>query len=581
MVRSMFDRTTPLVFGWFAAIAGCYGGAGGADAGTEGPQTGSPESTGAPTGTGETPTGTGEEPTGDETGTTPVDPCEQQAAGHSPLRRLTRSQYNNTIKDLFLLGGDPSSSFVPDDRIGAFYMNNRTPVSELDIEEFLNAAEAVARAAVAEKLDVILPCDPQEDGAEECAEQFITEFGRRLYRRPLTADEIGRLAAVFAVGAEDSFELGLELTLQVMLQSPNFLYVPQYGGAPEGAVAQLDGYEIAARLSFFLWNTTPDDELLGMAESGALATAEGVRAQAERMLDNPRARRAIESFALQWLHVDDLPDHDKDDAIYPAWDKALAESMVDELAHYADWVIREGDGSFQTLMTSNSTLAEGPLLELLGGVAPEGHEPGDPIALDPARMHGILTHPAVMARHAYADQSSPIYRGATVLEAVLCQPMPAAPADFMVEPPKVDLDVPTRERFEMHSSIPECAGCHAPIDGIGFGFENYDGIGLFRAEDAGVPVDASADVKSLNDAALNKLYPGPVEMIDAMTASEQVRGCFVKQWTRFALMRVEQDEDQCSLDHLNAGFAADGLDIRELLLTMVTTDMFRYRRVEE
>lgn len=569
------------------ALAGCYGGGevqqdGGTtdatDAATESsPPTTPPEPTSSEADTSADESTTSADETGDA-----VDPCADPQAGHTPLRRLTREQYANTVHDLFGVTDTPADEFQPDERVGPFYINGVAPVAEVAVQDYLDAAESLAATIVAEHLATVLPCKPKDIGADACAAQFIAETGRKIYRRPLTAAEQTAYASLFAIGKQVNFNSGVELTLQAMLQSPHFLYIPEYGEPdPNAPLRALTGHELAARLSYFLWNTTPDDELMTAAESGVLASADGLRTQAERMLADERARKTIESFHLQWLAVDDLPEADKDPELYDFWTPKLARQMLAETARFADHVIREGDGKLSTLMTSSLTFATGELLTLLGGTVPEDHVEGAPIALDPARRHGILTHASVMARHAYAAQSSPIHRGVTVLSNVLCTELPSPPADFMVQPPEVDLSRPTRERFEQHTADPACSGCHALIDGIGFGFEHYDALGIYRTDDAGAPVDASAEVVGIADQALIGSYADAHAMIDAMVDSPQVRGCFVRQWSRFALGRIEQQADTCSVDVLRAGFDASGLDIRDLLVSLVTTDMFRLRSAAE
>lgn len=497
--------------------------------------------------------------------------------GPNALRRLTRSQYENTIRDLLALEA-PTDGFVSDKKVGQFSTNSTAPVGELEVEKYMDAAEAVASAAVMD-LSGRLPCDPS--GQEEaCADQFIAEFGRRAYRRPLLAEERESLRAIYGLGADDGFASGIGLVIQAMLQSPNFLYILEYG-APDPAapgVVPLTPFETATRLSYMLWDAGPDEALLAAAELDALANPEQLKTQAERMLLDPRFGQALERFHVEWTGVDRLASKDKSAEFYPTWSPSLRQAMYDETVRFADAVVREGDGTLATLLTASFSYPQGQALLDLYGVGPEAVEASGKVALDPTQRAGLLTLPAVLATHAHPNRSSPVHRGIWVRQALLCQNIPPPSGDInMTLPPPTD-GLTTQEIIRQHRDRPECASCHNLIDPIGFALENFDGIGRWRTQDAGVDVDAAGELIDARGA--EGSFVGPVELAGRLAASEQVRDCVATQWFRFGLGRDRSYADTCSLrEAVEIMDAADG-DIQALLVALVTSDAFRHRSVE-
>jgi hypothetical protein len=510
--------------------------------------------------------------------------CGEPQTGPTALRRLTNDQYDRTVDDLLGIETWFAESFSPDERIGTFKSNGAAPVGQLQVEQYMDAAESLAAEAAAD-LGTLLPCDPGAMGEDTCADEFVRAFGLRAYRRPLTDAEVAAVMAVYAEGkAEGGFGDGIRIALQGMLQSPHFLYHVETGLDPEaaepGKPVALTGYEVASRLSYFLWNTMPDDELFAAAEAGDLMTAEGIEAQVDRMLADDKAREAIASFHLQWLGVDEIASLEKNGTAYPSFSPELALAMRAETADFAKWVMTEGDGKLSTLLTADFTVTEDPqLLALYGATLPAGHVAGEPVPLDPTQRAGLLTHASLLAEHAHADQSSPVHRGQLVRENFLCTPLPPPPPDVDNVPPDPTPGATTRERFAQHTSDPACAGCHVLIDGLGFGFESYDAIGAFRELDEGLPVDASGEVVGTED--IDGTFDGAVELASILASSEQVSACVAQQWFRFALGRLETDDDGCAFDHMTEAFGSSDQDLKALVKTIAVSDSFRFRRVEE
>jgi len=508
----------------------------------------------------------------------PASLCMDADVGPTSLRRLTAEQYDHTIRDLLGLDGGYTAEFSPDERIGAFKSNGNAAVVELQVEEYMDAAEAVATDATTD-LTVLLPCDAATGDA--CAEQFLGDFAMRAYRRPLEAGELDRVLAVYQSGKDASdgdMQSGLRVAIAAVLQSPFFLYHVEFGQPSAGDdVVPLGNYELASRLSYFLWDSMPDDALFDAAATGSLETADGVREQVDRMLASPKAQETIASFHQQWLGVDELEHVEKDPELFPLYDSTLAASMKDDVASFAQWVITEGDGNLQTLLTANVTLTDDPRLhELYGVVPPEGRLPGEPIELPADQRAGLLTMPGVLAEHAHPDQTSPILRGVLLRQEFLCQQLPPPPPDVDNVPPSPSPDATTREQFAQHTEDPACSGCHVQIDPLGFGLEAYSSVGAFRTEeDNGLPIDDLGEVV-LSD--VDGEFQGGVELAGKLAESEFVQDCVSRQWFRYALGRIETEADSCALDGIAEAFNESDQDVRVLLREIALSSAFRFRK---
>lgn len=503
--------------------------------------------------------------------------CGDLVLGMTPLRRLTAAQYQNTVRDLLGVHDDFIGQLTADEKVGPFKSNAAAPVGELQVEQYMQVAEGVAQK-VMQAPQGLLECEPAQ-GDEACARRFIESVAPRAYRRAIEPDQVELLMAVYAEGeAEGGFENGIRLALVAMLQSPFFLYHMEFGRGDEGdgGVVPLTEYELASRLSYFVWNTMPDWPLFAAANAGELSTPEGLEAQVDRLLADPRVRDSIGSFHEQWLGVDEIDTLEKDLSVYPEFTPELARAMRQEVRDFANHVILEGDGSLQTLLTGAFTLTDDPeLLGLYGVELPAGHRPGAPIMLDPARRSGMVTMAGPLAVYAHANQSSPVHRGVLVREHYLCEPLPDPPDDVDDTPPETNPDQTTRERFAQHTEDPACAGCHALIDGIGFGLENYDGIGAFRTTEGSLPIDASGELIGSDPSGT---FEGGVELAALLAHSSKVQDCMTRQWFRYALGRNESEDDACSIDHLMENFRSSGSDLRALIKAVVLSDSFRFRR---
>lgn len=515
----------------------------------------------------------------DEDQRTPTE-CGQPDVPVTALRRLTRSEYDHTVAVLVGDGLGLAAEFVEDEKVGAFDSNVSASVSEVAVEQYMDAAEILAADAVTD-LDAILPCDPIATGEDECARAFVVEFGARAYRRPLADDEIERALVLFDAGRDGAaFADGVKLVMQGLLQSPYFLYHVETGVAAQDGdeVVPLSDYELASRLSYFLWDSMPDDELTLRAQDGTLADLDVLEGEVRRMLADPRAALAIGDFHVQWLGIDALATIEKDPELFPTWSPTIADAMTEETRRFSDWVVREDDGRLETLLSAPMTFADGELAALYGVVHPGGAEAAEfaQIDLDPTQRSGLLTQAGVLAAHSHDNQTSPVFRGKVVRENVLCSPLPPPPDDVDDTPPGLDPTLPTKERFEQHRDDPACSGCHELMDPIGFGLEHYDAIGAWRTMDGENPVDAIGELFGTD---VDGEFDGALELSAKLAQSETVRACVVHQWMRYGLGRFESPEDACTEKSLMTRFASSDGDVHELVVAVATSRAMRYLRV--
>jgi hypothetical protein len=512
-------------------------------------------------------------PTGSGPGGT-VASGKQQIGASSSLRRMTREEYNNTVRDLLGDTTEPANQFSPDEKKLGVSVGGL--VSSLLAEQLQAAAEGIAERAVA-KLGSILPCSPSSIGEDACAQQFIEDFASRAFRRPISDEESKRLGALYASGkSQHGFSAAIGLVIRALLQSPHFLYVLELGGEGASGAKQLLGpWELASRLSYFLWSSMPDAELTALARSGELAKPEQIEAQARRMLRDDRAKQTVRAFHVHWLELEGLDTISKDPEFFPAFDDALRRSMHEETERFVEHAVLE-DGRLGTLLGASYSFVDSRLASLYGVPAPGSA--WQKTELPAGQRAGILTHASFLSTQAKPNASSPVYRGKFVREALLCMTLPPPPPDLVIVPPSPDPNATTKQQFAQHSEDPACSVCHKLMDPIGFGFESYDGIGEFRSHENGIAVDSKGEVLETEDA--DGKFDGAVELALRLSQSEQVRDCVARHWFRFAVKRGEI-HDGDSIGAAKLAFGKSGHDIRELLIAITLTDGFRYRKSEE
>lgn len=495
------------------------------------------------------------------------------------LLRLTDTEYNNTVRDLLNDTSAPASSFPADPRGTSGFSQSTDQVSPIHVSRYMNAAEQLAATAVG-SLSQLAPCDTAAKGEDTCAQQLIDGFGRRAFRRHLTADEKSNLFALYksvrggmlAYGYNDA----ARVVIEAILQSPQFLYhwelgTPQKAGGDNGAVA-LSPDQAAARLSYFLWGSMPDDTLFAAVDAGQLASGGDIEKQARRLLADPRAADAVWRFASEWLEIDKLPSIAKDPTAYPTFNADLQTSMGQETRAFVKWAVLD-DGHFDTLMTSSQSFINASLATLYGVKGVSGSSLTK-VTLDPTQRMGILTQPSFLATQASTYESHPVKRGKEIWVHVACGAM--APPPMNVPPPgPLAPNLTNRQRFDAHAMNSCAKGCHDILDPPGFAFENYDGIGRWRTTDQGAAVDASGSTTLPKGTAVS--FKNALDLIKGLSQADEVRRCFATQWLRFGLSRLETDGDQHALDSAYQTFQQSNYDIRELMVGIATSPQFLYR----
>lgn len=494
------------------------------------------------------------------------------ATAPSPLRRLTNEEYNNTIRDLLGDTSRPADAFPPDEAVGGFENNTVSPITQSLVERYMATAESLA-ASAAPRVDQLAPC-PSGQPTDTCARSFIEAFGRLAFRRPLDERERSSMFDLYTSKEKRAgYARAVQLVIQALLQSPQFLYRVEPLPDGDAAPRALSGYEVATRLSFLIWASTPDAALLDDAGAGRLATADDVAKAARRLLRDPRAVDGVKSFHRQWLDLRELDTESKDAVLYPTFTPELRRAMVEETLRFSAHVALAGGDAVTALLTSKKTFVNSALAKLYGVEPPRGDGfvlvdlPGDQRA-------GLLTQASVMTVFSHAEESSPILRGKFVREKLLCQAVPPPPPNVAISLPKFDPTLTKRERFDRHRMDPNCAGCHRMMDPIGFAFEHYDALGAWRTVDGAFPVDALGELTQTGDT--DGAFDGAVALGVKLAASQRVRRCVATQWFRAALGRNERQEDGSSLDGAYRAFQLGGYDVRELIVAIASSHSFRH-----
>lgn len=500
------------------------------------------------------------------------------------IRRLTKAEYGNTLRDL--LGVDPAvAAELPEDVPGAGYMNALSP---LQTEQFLGVAQAALDQALGPvgkptKLAKSLlgePPSPRSD-AREAARKVARSFARSAFRRPPSEDEIEMLLKVFDLGRESqlAYPAALRLMLKAVLVSPQFLFItPAQAAEPGQAIVPLDDYQLASRLSYFLWATMPDAELLSLADKGKLHEPAVLRAQVKRLLADKRSRALFDGFGAQWLGVGGLKEKTFDTAKFPQMTPALRAAMYDEARLFFESIVRE-NRSVVSFVNGDYTYLNGTLAPLYGLEKQVKGPEMRRVKLADANRGGILGMPGVLAVTSMPERTSAVKRGVWVLEQVLGQHVPPAPANVPTlekqDRQKV-ANLTLRQRTELHRTNPACANCHKLLDPIGFGLENFDAIGRWRdRDDSGGAIDAAGELPG------GKRFTTPKELKAIIASrSDDLARNLTEKLLAYALCHELEGYDQLIADQLAETLARDGYRMQTLITEIVTSYPFLNRRVQ-
>ena len=413
----------------------------------------------------------------------------------------------------------------------------------------------------------IMTCTPDEAKPADCARRIVEQFATKAWRRPVTGKEMGALAALAGFSAETDpaeFDDAVGLALTAVLTSPNFVFrVEQQPASAESL--PLSGYELASRLAYFLWSSTPDKQLFEAAASGALRSQRQLEAEIERMLRDPKAAAFVDNFAGQWLTLRGLEAHEPNRKTYPDYDLSLKADMIGETKRLFAALLEHNQPATE-LLTANYTFTTPRLAEHYGLQLPAGAEGGFVRVALPTDRLGLLGHASVLTTTSHPNRTSPVKRGKWVLEQLLCSAPPPPPPAVDGLPNEEQKSASLRERMEQHRADPVCAGCHKIMDPIGFGLEHYDGTGKWRDLDGDHTIDATGVLPD------GRTFNGGVELAGLISTDPRFLQCVTRQMLTYAL---GQQPNLLAANQLAADWAAGGAGLRDLVTVIATSNMFR------
>lgn len=499
------------------------------------------------------------------------------------VRRLNKTEYTNTVWELLGPGATTSQELPADDQVDGYDNNAQVlSISPLLLERYALAAEELVTSALAptnaDGRARLLTCDSSGANEGPCTRRILASFGRKAWRRPLSDDEVTRLAGLVQANrsAGDSFEVALGVGLQAILASPDFLFRVEMD--PPLAVLtphHVSNFELATRLSYFLWSGPPDEELLAAAEKGLLRDDAELERQARRMLADPRAQALVDNFASQWLRTRQLALAQPSPALFPTFETSqLGPAMIQETALVFSELLRS-DRSMLDLLDTDFTYVNAALAAHYG--IPGTFDPSrfTRVTLAPeSHRRGILTHGSILALNATPTRNSTVKRGKWVLGRLLCQEPPPPPPNVPQLPSGSTTTGSLRQRMQQHVSDPMCAGCHARMDPIGFALEHYDAVGAWRVTDGTYAIDATGTLPD------GRSFDGAFELGSTVKADPELPGCMVRHLFTYAMGRQPESADQAELDALTQSFQERGYRMRELIVKLVLSPSFRMRRAQ-
>lgn len=433
----------------------------------------------------------------------------------------------------------------------------------------------------------IMTCSPEESSVQQCAEEIISAFAQRAFRRTVTTSEAQRLSGLvnIALAQGEDFEEGIALALRAILISPEFLFrVERDPIISDGDAFLVDDFALASRLSYFLWSSMPDDRLLQLAEERVLTDPSVLENEIRRMIDSPKSHAFVENFGGQWLQYRALKQASPDGALFPDADALLTDSMQCETELLFHHAFRENLPA-RDLIDADYTFINQKLAVHYGFERPEltllPQEDAHPLSrfgkasLEGTQRMGLLTHGAVLMLGSHPDRTSPVLRGKWVLDQLLCMPPPPPPPDVGGFPEESSAGETVRERMEAHRSDPFCASCHVHMDPIGFAFENFDAVGAWRNDENGQSIDASGLFLETHH------FDGAKELATLIADDFRLQRCVSEKVLTYALNRGLSEEDACHLDLIRHSETDAPLGLRELVVQIAMSAPFRMRVKQE
>jgi mono/diheme cytochrome c family protein len=500
--------------------------------------------------------------------------------GRVTLRRLNRAEYNNTVRDLLGITFKPADDF-PSDDVGYGFDNIGDVLSlpPLLLEKYLAAAEKISEEVFknAELRKRIVIAEPDGKNNEECAGKIVEAFATRAYRRPTNREEVRRLVGLVRLAESngDSFDKGVQLAMQAVLASPHFLFRVE-SDQPNRADGNhtLSDLELASRLSYFLWSTMPDEELFNLARQNKLRQDNNLETQVRRMLKDPKSHALVENFAGQWLQLRNLKGAMPDPGRFRGFNEELRSAMARETEMFVESIIQE-DHSILEFIDADFTFLNERLAKHYGIEGVQGKE-FQKVELKEGQRGGILTQASVLTVTSNPTRTSPVKRGKWILENILGTPPPPPPPDVpeLNEDKKVADSLPLRQRMEQHRKNANCASCHARMDPLGFGLENFDAVGAWRTKDGKFDVDASGTLPD------GQKFEGSAGLKAILKKKDGLfRHCLSEKLMTYALGRGLEYYDRCAVDRVADLTATNDNKFSGLVLAIVQSEPFQLRRV--
>ena len=455
----------------------------------------------------------------------------------------------------------------------AFLNDYYDQATSADRNLFVDYVELEGGGGAASPLrDRIVTCDFVAEG-QPCLREIVSGFAERAWRRPLTDAEVDALLGVAALATSqgDDEEEGLKLAIRATLLSPHFLFRVELDPDPTSEVSHpLTDFELASRLSYFIWSSMPDEELFELARAGGLSDPATLSAQVDRMLADPKSAALVENYAGQWLFTRALLDHQTNYQAFPDFDDELRAAMKIEADMFFEEFIKSDEHALPELLQADFSFVNDRLASHYGIPAASGAD-FERVVFSEGERGGLLKQGMWLTVTSNPDRTSPVKRGKWVLENLLCSSPPPPPPGVEGFKPE-DVEAKTqRELLAQHRADPVCASCHETMDNIGLGLENFDGIGAYRTEDKGTTIDASGNVEGA-------AFAGPDELVGLIGADPRFSSCAVKKMFTYALGRGTVPADQEYFDQITDDFEAGGLKLRQLVKLIVLSEPFRFRR---
>jgi hypothetical protein len=500
--------------------------------------------------------------------------------GRVTMRRLNRVEYNNTIRDLLGVEGNFSENF-PSDDVGYGFDNIGDVLSmpPMLMEMYLAAAEKVV-AKVLEKPESkkrVFICRPSEKNKAECTQKILENLAARAYRRSATEADVKRLVRLVELAQKngDNFDASIGLALRAVLVSPSFLFRVELDREPGNpkAAHPVNDFELASRLSYFLWSSMPDEELFDQARKGTLRKDGNLEAQAKRMLKDPKAKALVDNFAGQWLQTRRLKTMYPDKKRFKDFNDQLRDDMLKETELFVEAIFRE-DRNVLEFLDADYTFLNERLAKFYGIEDVKGNE-FRRVQLTGDQRGGVLTMASILTITSNPTRTSPVKRGKWILENIFnaAPPPPPPNAGELNEKKAVVESASLRQRMEQHRKNPDCAVCHDRMDPLGFGFENYDAVGAWRTKDGKFDIDTAGDLPD------GKSFNGPKELKAILKSKDkEFRRCLSDRLLTYALGRGLESYDKCAVDQIADNLARNDYRFSSLVVSIVHSEPFQQRR---